>query len=117
MIEQRRIQKVNELLKREIGNILSRELDFPNILVTVTRIDTSSNLIQTKVYVSVLPEKEEEKIFNYLNQNIYFLQQILNKRMKIRPVPKIIFEKERETQKAGEIEEILESIEKKEKIE
>ncbi len=115
MTEQRRIQKVNELLKREMGSIFSRELDFVNVLTTITRVDTSSNFIQAKVYVSVLPEGREEEVFKYLNKNIYFLQQILNKRMKIRPVPRIIFEKENQVQRAGEIERTLETLKKEEK--
>lgn len=115
MINSRRIEKVNELLKREIGKILSQELDFSNILITVTRINTSSNFIQAKTYVSVFPEKERERVLSYLNRNIYFLQQILNKKMKIRPVPKIIFEIEKEVQQAGSIEETLEVLKKEEK--
>ncbi len=107
-----RVQKINELLKREISNIFSRELDFPNTLITISRIDTSSNFIQTKVYVSVFPEKEKEKVFRFLNKSIYFLQQNLNKRLKIRPVPKIIFKEEQEIQKAGNIEENLEALKK-----
>lgn len=115
MTNLRRIEKINELLKREIGKILSQELDFANTLVTVTRIDTSSNLIQAKTYISIFPEKERKRVFEYLNRNIYFLQQDLNKRMEIRPVPKIIFEIETEVEKAGEIEKTLETLKKEEK--
>ncbi len=113
MTDQIRVKKINELLKREIGKIISQELDFADVLVTVTKVDTSSNLIQVKTYVSVYPKKEEEKVFNFLNRSIYFLQQSLNKRMRIRPVPKIIFEKETEVEKAAKIEETIETLKKK----
>ncbi|MDD5606559.1 MAG: 30S ribosome-binding factor RbfA [Candidatus Pacebacteria bacterium] len=115
MINLRRIEKINELLKREIGRIFSQELDFANILITITRVDTSSNFIQAKTYISIFPEKEREKVFSYLNKNIYFFQQILNKRLKIRPVPKLIFEVEKQVQEAGRVEKTLEALKKEEK--
>ena len=52
-----RIEKVNSLLEHEIGKILLHDFAFnPEILVTLTRVDTSSNLIEAKVYISVFPE-------------------------------------------------------------
>ncbi len=60
-----------------------------------------------KIYISALPEKEEEKAIQILNINIYELQQKINKRLKMRPIPRICFIKEKETVEAGKIEEIL----------
>ncbi len=115
MSDLNRIKKVNEVLKREIGTIFSRETDFANTLITVTRVEASSNFIQAKIYISVFPEEEEGKVFHFLNKNIYFLQQILNKKIKMRPVPKMIFVKEIKVKEAGEIEEVLETLKKEEK--
>jgi len=106
-----RALRVNELIKRELNNILLRELDFPkDTLITLTRVETSSNLIQSKVYVSVMPEKQHEKVLIFLNKAVFNFQQLLNKRLRMRPAPKIIFVKEREIQKADKVEEILEKI-------
>jgi len=112
-----RIQRVNQLIKKELSQIILRESDFPkNILVTVTRVDTSRNLIHTKIYISVMPEKETQQILESLNQKIYDIQQQLNKRLKMRPMPKINFVMERETAKAGKIEELLEEIKTKKNV-
>jgi ribosome-binding factor A len=110
-----RVPKVNELIKRELGQILLKEVDFSGILVTITRVETSSNLIQSKVYLSVVPESEAEKILKTLTGQIYFLQQKLNQRLKMRPIPKIIFVKEKETEKASKIEKILNQLKEGEK--
>lgn len=108
-----RVLSVNQLIKRELNNILLRELDFSkDTLITLTRVETSSNLIQSKVYVSVMPEKNHEKVLVFLNKEIFNIQQSLNKRLRMRPTPKIIFVKEKEVQKAEKVEEILERITK-----
>jgi len=110
----KRTQRVNALIKREINQILLREFEFgDNNLVTITRVETSPNLIQTNIYISVMPENETEKVFSILNKNIFAIQQKINKRLRMRPVPRIIFSKEEKTKEAGRIEEILEEILKK----
>ena len=112
----KRIQRVNELIKRELSEILLREVEFPiNILVTVTRVETSPNLIESRVFISVLPEEKADKVLQILNRLIYFLQQKINKRLTMRPVPQIKFILEKETAKAGQVEEILEELKKEEK--
>lgn len=106
-----RIQQVNELIKRELSQIILREIDFPEgVLITITRVETSSNLILAKVFVSALPEKQIEKVFQILNKQIFWLQQKINKRLNMRPVPKIKFVEEKQTQEAAKIEAILEEI-------
>ena len=109
-----RIPRVNELIKRELSKILIREIEFPrDILVTITRVEASSNLIQAKVYVSVMPENQTTKVLETLDQQIFDIQQLLNKRLKMRPIPKIKFVEEKEVRAAGKIEELLEKSKEK----
>lgn len=113
-----RVQKINVLLKSELNNILLREFDFsPDVLVTITRAETFSNLIQAKVYISVMPENKIGDVLKILNKRIYEIQQKINKRLKMRPVPKIIFKGEEKTQEASRVEEILEKIKEKQNLE
>jgi ribosome-binding factor A len=110
----KRIPRVNQLIQQELSQIILREIEFSSdVLVTVTRVETTSNLIESKVYVSVMPEEKASKIFQILNRQIYELQQKLNQRLQMRPIPRIKFIEERETREAGKIEEILEKIKKK----
>lgn len=103
-----RIEKVNSLLEHEISKIIFRDFAFsPEILVTLTRADTTANLIEAKVYISVFPEEKSGPIINALNKSIYDVQHKINRTLKMRPVPKIKFVKETEISKAGRIEELL----------
>lgn len=106
-----RIPQVNQLIKKELGQIILREGEFSkNVLVTLTRVETSRNLIDAKVYISVLPETQSREILETLNRQIFRLQQSLNKRLRMRPIPKIIFIEEKETAEAGKVEQLLQEI-------
>ena len=102
-----RIPRVNQLLKEEINKLLLREVDFGNILVTITNVDTSPDLRQAKVKISLLPHQKEEQVLKIIQKNIFHLQQELNKKLHLKIVPKICFEIDRAEAKAQRIEEIL----------
>ena len=108
-----RILKVNQLIKKELSQILLREVDFPEgVLVTLTRVESAQDLNQANVYISVLPENKIKQVLEILNRSVYFLQQKLNKRLRMRPTPKIQFTEEKQTLEAGKIEELLYRISK-----
>jgi len=106
-----RIRQVNQLIKKELGQIILREGGFSNnILVTLTRVETTPNLIDARVYISVLPENQSQSILKILNRRIFRLQQLLNRRLRMRPIPKIAFIEETGTIQAGKIEQLLQEI-------
>jgi len=109
----KRIPRVNKLIKKELSQIILKEVEFPSgVLVTITRVETTSNLGEAKIYVSVMPEYRSSRVSQILNKQIYEIQQGLNKRLKMRPVPRIRFVKELKAKEAGRIEELLEKIKK-----
>jgi len=106
-----RVNQVNLLIKKELSRIILRELEFPlGTLVTITRVDVTPNLIEARVFVSTLPEEKTKDILNVLGNNVYELQQILNRKLIMRPIPKIIFIGESKTKEAARVEEILEQL-------
>jgi len=112
----KRIPQVNELIQRELSQIVLREIEFPlDILVTITRVETSQDLEHAKIYISVIPEQKRKDIIQILNSQIYKLQGLLNRRLNIQPCPRIDFIEEKETVKADEIEKVLEELKKKKK--
>mgnify|MGYP001562058681 CR=1 FL=1 len=109
-----RVLQVNQLIKRELSRIILREIEFPpGVLATVTRVETTANLIETRVFMGVMPEEKTKDVLRILGNNIYDLQQEINRKLEMRPVPKIIFIEEKKTKEAGRIEEILEDIKNK----
>ena len=102
-----RVKKVNELLKHEISQLLLREVDFCDILVTITDIDTSSDLKHAKVKISTLPQEKNKLALEMINKNVFHIQQKLNKRLQMKPIPRIRFEIDQAEIKAQRIEELL----------
>jgi len=106
-----RIQKVNELLKQEIGNLILKELDFSrDIMVTITEVSTSPDLQQAKVKVSIMPFLKAEKILKILNSQVFNLQKLLNKKLKMKIVPKIKFELDKSEERKTRIEQLFRKI-------
>ena len=109
-----RIPRVNALIKRELSQIFLKEVDFPKgVLVTITKVESSANLKEAKVYISIMPDSKTGRISEILNKIIYGIQQSLNKRLRMRPIPRIRFEMEQKTKEAARIEELLEEAKEK----
>jgi len=102
-----RIQQVNELLKQEVSQLLLKEIDFDHILVTITNVNTSPDLKNCKISISVIPTEKNELALKIIEKNIYHLQQALNRRIRLKFSPKIRFEIDQIEAKAQRIEEIL----------
>lgn len=108
----KRIERVNKLFKEEVNKILLKEVDFGDILVTVINIETTLDLRHCIIKISVMPEDKEETALKILGNQIYNIQKTLNKKLNMRPVPKIKFEIDYGTKKLHKIEEILSKIKK-----
>ena len=106
-----RIDRVNSLIQEELGKIVLKDVELPsNTLATITGVKTSVDLANASVYVSVIPQGMAKRVVEILNKIIYGLQQSLNGKLKMRPVPKIRFMEERQADKAARIEELLEDV-------
>ena len=106
-----RLEKVKRLIQRELAEILLRENDFGrDILITLTRVDVSDDLRSAAAYISVSSEEKTKEVFKTLRDNIYEIQQKLNRRMRTRPVPKLRFVEEKKVREAAKIEALLEKI-------
>lgn len=103
----KRIERVNKLLKEQINNILLREIDFEGVLVTITDVETTPDLRYCNMKISVMPENKEKIILKKIENQIYGIQKTLNKKLNMRPVPKIKFKIDQDVKKLHKIDEIL----------
>ena len=111
-----RIERVNSLLEKEISKILLKDFAFsPEILVTLTHVDTTANLIDAKAYISIFPDEKADAIIHALDKSVYDVQYKINRTLRMRPIPKIKFVKDKELSRAGRIEELLGKLKNNEK--
>lgn len=103
-----RIRKINKLIQQHMGEILTRELNIKlGVFLTVSKVDTSPDLRYTRVFVSVFPEKESNYALKTLINEMYRLQGALNKKLHMRPLPRIQFTIDPTEAEADKIEKIL----------
>lgn len=105
-----RIPKVNQLLKEEISKILLEELEHSvSSLVTVAFVETSRDLKNATLWVSLLAnDKEKEKILADLEIITPQIQKSINKKLFMKNVPKISFKEDKSILYAEHIGELLE---------
>ena len=87
-----RLEKINELIRQEMGDILLKEGDIePGVLVTILKVTATADLKNADILFSVWPNEKAEKINAQLKIQAGWLQSLLNKRVKFHPVPRIKF--------------------------
>lgn len=106
-----RIPKINELIKKHLGEIITRELSLkPGVFVTISKVDTTPDLRYTRIFVSIYPEKETGYASKTLQKEINRIQGALNKKLSLKPLPKIEFKVDTTESRADEIEKLLRQI-------
>ena len=87
-----RIERVCEVLKREIGIIICRELDFGSILVTVSAVDITPDLKQAHVFVSALGSPgQQRRALEELERNRAMIQGEVARRVTLKHTPHLYF--------------------------
>ena len=72
-----RIARVNEIMKREIADIIERRgIGGSGVLVSVTKVHTSDSLRNAAVYISVFGAKDEERISEVFKNLVKFRPEI-----------------------------------------
>lgn len=106
-----RMEKINELIRDLLGDLLTRELALkPGIFLTIAKVDTTKDLRYTRVFLSVYPENEANYALETLRKEMFVLQGKLNKKLRIRPLPRVEFVFDKTEIEADRVEKILGKI-------
>lgn len=106
-----RIIKVNELLRKLLGEIMERELSLKKgVFITIAKIDTSRDLRYTRMFISVFPEQESHYITETLKKELPKIQKELYSKLHMKPMPKLSFEIDTTAQEADVVEKLLKEI-------
>ena len=108
-MESRRLDKINELIHRFVSDLLRRELDV-EALVTVSSVMTSANGQEAAINITVFPFEKSEAVLKEIQKNIYEFQQRLNRGLRMRPVPKIIFKLDESEEKGDKVLRVIDKL-------
>lgn len=84
-----RTDRIDQLLREEIGAILARDVGDPRIgFATITDVDTAPDLRHAKVWVSVIgPEAERDETLAALQHAMGYVQRELGHRLRLKRIP------------------------------
>ncbi len=89
-----RIERVNNLIRQEISELLQRQVKDPRLgtFVAVTEVITSPDLKHAKVFVSYISSQEKkEETLTALTGASRFLRKELAKNLRLRRIPELSF--------------------------
>lgn len=109
---QLRIEKVQELIKQEVSQIILKELKDPRIgFVTVTQVDVTGDLRSAKIYVSLMGSQEQIKdCWDGLQKALGYIRREIGKRIRLRCTPELSFQLDKSLDYSVHIQELLSKI-------
>jgi ribosome-binding factor A len=111
MLPYKRSQRVSDLLRREIADIIMRKVKDPRIgFVTVTGVDITDDLKIARVFVSCLKEEEKGTTLEILNSAKSFIRNEVAKRIRIKVIPSLEFRIDESLGYGDRIEKLLKEI-------
>lgn len=107
-----RLERVNEVIKRELGDLIHREMTFTANLVTVQQVDITPDLKHAHVFISVIgTDPERRKAMSMLHAKRIPLQQALSKRIVLKFTPNLHFKLDEAVERGTRVLSILEELE------
>ena len=106
-----RIIKINELVKKHVNDIILKDLSLKEgVFVTIAKVDTSPDLRYTRIFISIFPEDNINYVTKTLEKELYKIQGALNKKLHMKPIPRLEFRVDITESHADEIEKLLKEI-------
>jgi ribosome-binding factor A len=118
-MQYKRKDRVGDLLKREIAQILQSQLRDPGLgFVTITGAKLSADLKQARIFYSVLGDEDsKERTASALKRASGFIQNEIGRNLKLRYTPEILFQFDGSVEYGAHIEELIEKIHRREEPE
>ena len=88
-----RIGRINEEIQRELSTLLRTVKDprLQNALVTITHVDTTSDLRYARIFISALDKGQEAEMMKGLKSASGYLRRELGHNLRLRNTPELSF--------------------------
>ena len=109
----RRMGRVNGLLRQELSQLILRELKDPRVasFVTITEVDATPDLDHAHVYVSVMASaKEQIDVMEGLRSAEGFIRTTLKSRVQLRKIPALSFELDHSMERGADLVKLIDQV-------
>ena len=106
----RRGGRVNHTIRRELGTLISEELNDPRLspMTSVTQVEVNRDLSIAKTYVTVLgTDEERENSLEALRSAATRLQMLISQRIEIRKMPRLTFILDDQLQTGADMDQLI----------
>ena len=109
-----RTERIDELLRQEIGEIVAREVRDPRVgFVTITSVETSPDLRHAKVWVSVIGQPDERNAtLAALRRAMPFVRHELGTRLRLKRIPDLHVQLDDTAERGTRILQLLTELER-----
>lgn len=107
----KRLDRVNELLRREISAVVQKDYEWHGKLVTVSDIETTQDLKEAKVWISVLGGSAAG-VIEKLNHDHGAIQSKIMKRIVLKSTPVLSFRYDSSAERGVSIVNLLQEVDK-----
>ncbi len=111
-----RIERVNNLIRQEISELLRRQVKDPRLggFITVTRVSTSPDLRYAKIFVSqISSEADRQEILSVLSAAAGFFHKELTKSLSLRRIPGLTFHWDDSIEEGARLLELIDRLSSK----
>lgn len=112
MTGSKRIERVNDLIRTELSDLLRRKVKDPRVAsASVTAVRTTPDLRHATVLVSLLDPSREQQALTGLGRAAGFLRGELGRRLRLKTAPDLVFEIDHASAETAHLLELMESLE------
>ncbi|HPT08328.1 MAG TPA: 30S ribosome-binding factor RbfA [bacterium] len=105
-----KVDQLNRIIQHNLAEIIVGEIESPNFLITISKVECSSDLSKAKIFISVLPDKFSGTALKKLRAKSGFISGILKKKASLVKSPYLEWLIDEDLKRASAIEETLEII-------
>ena len=109
-----RIARINEEIQKELSALLRTVKDprVQDVMISITRVETTPDLRYTKVYVSFLEDGKANDALQGLRSSAGFLRRELGGALGLRYTPELLFEADDSIAYGAHILEVMQDVER-----
>ncbi len=104
-----RVEKVQEMIKQEVSNIVLNEIKDPRVkFVTITAVQVTNDLQNAKIYVSLYGKEEEKQdCLKGLSSALGFIRKQIGQRIRLRVTPELSIHEDKSLEYSEHIQKLL----------
>ena len=109
----RRIERLNSVIQQEVSQLLREQVNDPrlNNLISITRVETTTDLRHTKIFISSFGENVDKKeILEGFSAASGFLRCQLASRLQLRYMPDLHFQFDDSIARAAEVLQLIDKV-------